>query len=60
MNVFTAASLGEANRMADEWLARRQGVRVLARTKVSVGDTSWWIEDNRWTVTVYDEAESSN
>jgi hypothetical protein len=52
--VFIAASRAEANRSADEWCAGQQGLRVLSRTEMAMGDAGPSLgEANHWAVTVH-------
>jgi hypothetical protein len=51
---FTAATLEEASRAADEWVKKQQGVRVVSRTNFSTSETGPSVtERERCTVTIH-------
>jgi len=53
---FEAATLVEANRMADEWWAKQKEIRLVHRTQANPG---WGTEAERWRVTIHFEPENS-
>ena len=51
--VFTAPTVEEANRKADQWLAQRKDVRVVGRAQTSARwGSSALVEGAEWTVRI--------
>jgi hypothetical protein len=54
---FEAATLVEANRLADEWWAKQKEIRLVHRTQTNRG---WGTEAERWRVTIHFEPETDS
>jgi hypothetical protein len=58
--VFTDATLHEANREADKWWAQQKGMRLVRRSQVDSGwRTPTTGQDRHWDVTIYYEPEEA-
>jgi hypothetical protein len=58
--IFSAPTLSEANRQAEEWWVQQKGLRLVQRTQWAVGADPSLAQAEQWAVSIHFEDDTSN